>query len=198
MNENSMYESFLKENPLEESSAAIISDFTLAALFNDTMGAEMERTISSRIPDERKAKIAEDKAAVEQLASGEEVVSYMRKNHDVMADSDFCKKALTMEAEAAPLIVKRFKTTAQDRFVELAFFVLSKADRQYAEQLFREYREIRNPYARSMACLLFGEQRMEETASLLMEEHKRFRRDFPNETYEQAPLLALHLMFGQK
>lgn len=196
MRKNRLYEDFFKENPVDETSAPFISDFTLAALFNDTMVAEMERSIAGKISDERKARISADKAAVEQLTSGEEIVSYMRKNHDVIADSAFCKKALTMEDEAVPLIIKRYKTTFQDRFVEVAFFILSKADRKYAEQLFREYKDIRNPYAQSMACLLFGEQQMEETGPFLMEECRRFQRVYPQETYHQAPLLALHIMFG--
>ena len=126
MRKNRLYEDFFKENPMDETSAPFISDFTLAALFNDTMVAEMERSIAGKISDERKARISADKAAVEQLTSGEEIVSYMRKNHDVIADSAFCKKALTMEDEAVPLIIKRYKTTFQDRFVEVAFLFFQR------------------------------------------------------------------------
>ena len=192
-----IHKSFFKNNPLDKMSAAVIADFSLTTLFNDELNAEMEKIINGQISDERKAHIISDKAAVEELTNGEEVVSYMRKNHDNLADSLFCKKALTMEAEAAPLIIKRYKTTAQDRFVELAFRILAKADRKYTEQLFHEYKEIRNPYAQAMACLLFGEQEMEEAVPLLMKEYERFKKEYPEESFNQAPLLALHILFGE-
>jgi len=197
MSEYVLHESFFKKNPLDKLSAAVIADFSLSTQFNDQLNAEMERILSDHLPDGRKERIAADKAAVEQLKSGEDVVAYMRKEHDNVADPAFCKKAMTLEAEAAPLIVKRYKTSGLDRFIELAFRILASADRKYAEQLFREYREIRNPYAQAMACLLFGEKEMEEAVPLLLEEHKRFKREFPEESFHQQPLLALYILFGK-
>ena len=189
--------SFFKKNPLEKMSTAIIADFSLTIQFNDELHAEMEKILGEHISDERHIKVAKDKEEVEKLDSGEAVVAYMRKDHDNIVDPMFCKKALTLEAEAAPLIVKRYKTTGQDRFVELAFRILAKADKKYAEQLFQEYQEIRNPYAQSTACLLFGEQGMEEAIPLLMKEYERFKSDYPEESYNQAPLLALHILYGE-
>ena len=197
MREYLLHKSFFKKNPLDKISSAIIADFSLSIQFNDELNAEMERILDSQIPDERRIGIAKDKEEVEKLDSGEAVVIYMRKDHDNVADPIFCKKALTMEAEAAPLIVKRYKTTGQDRFVELAFRILAKADKKYARQLFEEYTEIRDPYAQAMACLLFGEHEMEDAVPLLMKEYERFKREYPDESLNQAPLLALYILFGE-
>ena len=197
MSEYVIHKSFFKQNPLDKVSAAIVEDFSLTTTFIDELNAEMEKAISGQITDERKERILADKTAAEQLASGEDVVTYMRKNHDNLADPVFCKRALMLEAEAAPLILKRYKTSAQDRFIELAFRVLAKADKKYAQQLFREYKEIRNPYAQSMACLLFGEHEMEEAVPLLMQEYKRFKQSFPEESFNQGPLLALYILYGE-
>lgn len=197
MGEYVIHKSFFKQNPLDEISSAIIADFSLSTLFNDELNAEIEKIVNGQIEDERKAQILADKDTVEQLSSGEDVVTYMRKKHDNVADLLFCKKAMTLESEAAPLIVKRYMTSAQDRFIELAFRILAKADKKYAEQLFREYKEIRNPYAQAMACLLFGEQEMEETVPLLMQEYKRFKQSYPKESFNQAPLLALYILYGE-
>ena len=197
MGEYILHKSFFKQNPLDKISTAIIADFSLSTLFNDELNAEIEKIVNGQIEDERKAQILADKDAVERLSSGEDVVAYMRKKHDNVADPLFCKKAMTLEAEAAPLIVKRYKTSAQDRFIELAFRILAKADKKYAEQLFREYKEIRNPYAQAMACLLFGEQAMEVAVPLLMQEYKRFKQSYPNESFNQAPLLALYILYGE-
>ena len=192
-----IHKSFFKQNPLDKMSAATIADYSLSTLFLDDLNAEIEKIINSQIMDERKERILADKIAAEQLTSGEDVVTYMRKNHDNLADPVFCKRALMLEAEAAPLIVKRYKTSAQDRFIELAFRVLAKADKKYAQQLFYEYKEIRNPYAQSMACLLFGEHEMEESVPLLIQEYKRFKQSYPKESFNQAPLLALYILYGE-
>lgn len=197
MGEYLLHKSFFKKNPLDKISAAMIADFSLTVQFNDELQAKMEEIISEHMPDERYIQVAKDKEEVEKLDSGEAVVSYMRKNHDNLVDSMFCKKALTLEPEAAPLIVRRYKTTALDHFVELAFRILAKADKKYAEQLFKEYHEIRNPYAQSMACLLFGEQEMEEAVPLLKREYERFKKDYPEESYDQAPLLALYILYEE-
>ena len=189
--------SFFKKNPLDKMSTAIIADFSLSIQFNDKLHAEMEKILGEHISDERHIKIAKDREEVEKLDSGEAVITYMRKDHDNVADPMFCKKALTMEAEAAPLIVKRYKTTGQDRFVELAFRILAKADKKYARQLFEEYREIRDPYAQAMACLLFGEHEMEEAVPLLLKEYERFKKEYPDESLNQAPLLALYILHGE-
>ncbi len=197
MSEYLLHESFFKKNPLEKVSAAVIADFALTTMFNDGLNEEMEKVLNSKISDVRKTQINEDKAVVEQIKDGEDVVTYMRKNHDNIADSVFYRKAMEFEAEAAPLIVKRYKTTAMDRFVEHAFRILAKADKKYTEQLFREYQEIRNPYAKSMACLLFGEQRIEEALPLLLKEYERFKEKYPDESFHQAPLLAIYILFGK-
>lgn len=189
--------SFFKQNPLKEMSVAKISDFSLTVNFNDALQAKMEEILDEHISDERHVQVAKDKEEIEALDSGEAVLNYMRKNHDNLADPMFWKKALTLQEEAVPLILMRFKTTGQDRFVEHAFRILAKADIKYTRQLFEEYEEIRNPYAQSTACLLFGEHEMEEAVPLLMKEYKRFQNMYPDEDLDQAPLLALYILYGE-
>lgn len=189
--------SFFKKNPLDEMSAAVVADFSLTIEFNDRLQAEMEKILGEHISDERHIKVAKDREEVERLDSGETVVTYMRKDHDNIVAPMFCKKALTMESEVAPLIIKRYKTTAQDCFVELAFRILAKSDQKYTQQLFEEYHQIRDPYAQAMACLLFGEHEMEEAVPLLLKEYERFKKEYPDESLNQAPLLALHILYGE-
>ena len=130
------------------------------------------------------------------MDSGEAIVKFMRQEHDGLTDSALCKKALTLESETVPLIMKRYMTSGQDRFIELSFQILAQADIQYTEQLFADYKSIRNPYAQAVACLLFGERGMEDAPPLLMEEYRRFQRDYPDEGFDQHPLLALYILYG--
>ena len=122
---------------------------------------------------------------------------YMRKGYDVLVDSLLCKKVLSLIDDAGPHIVKRYKTTGQDSFIELAFRILVHADKRYAEELLGMYHDIRNPYAQAMACLLFGEHNMKSSASFLLKEYKRFQTDYPSESFDQFPLLALYILFGK-
>ena len=56
--------------------------------------------------------------------------------------------------------------------------------------------DIRDPYARSMACVVFGMHDCEEMIPMLLREYERFRKDYPDEEYEQGPLLALYQLYG--
>ena len=196
MSEYFIHNSFFKKNPLKKVSAAVIADFSLTTEFNDELQAEMERIVLEQTGEERRARLEQDRAVIEALDSGEAIVKYMRQEHDMLANPMFCKKVLTMESEAAPLIVKRFMTSGQDGFIELAFRVLAKADKKYAEQLFSDYKNIRNPYAQAVACLLFAEHEMDDAPPLLMEEYRRFQQDYPDESFDQFPLLGLNIMYG--
>ena len=81
--------SFFKKNPLEKMSTAIIADFSLTVEFNDRLQEEMKKILDERISDERHIKIAKDREEVQKLDSGEAVVTYMRKDHDNVADPMF-------------------------------------------------------------------------------------------------------------
>ena len=61
--------------------------------------------------------------------------------------------------------------------------------------LFEMYEEIRNPYAQSMACVVFGVQRIERADSLLLNEFKRMKKEYPQESLFQGPLLGLHILY---
>ena len=197
MSEYFIHESFFKENPLEKYSAAAFADFHLTLDDVEDLNAEMERIVLQLKPDAaRRDRLEETKAAIEALDSGEAVVKFVRQENDGLADPLFCKKALTMQDEAAPLILKRYMTSGRDRFIEMVFRVLAKSDIQYTEQLFADYKGIRSPYAQAVACLLFAEHRLDEAPPLLMAEFKRFRRDYPDESFDQFPLLGLNIMYG--
>lgn len=197
MEENVLQKDFFKKNPLQELSAAAIADFGAKTILIDSINEKMKDIVGMSMSKERRTKAEQDQQDVAQLANGEDVVRYMRKDHDVLVDSLLCKKALSFIDDAGPHIVKRYKTTGQDSFIELAFRILVHADKRYAEELFGMYHDIRNPYAQAMACLLLGEHNMKSSASFLLKEYKRFQTDYPRESFDQFPLLALYILFGK-
>ena len=96
-----------------------------------------------------------------------------------------------------PLILKRYKTTFQTCFVETAVRILGNTDRQYTIELWKHYKEIRNPSAQSMACLLFGTHELKEAVPLLLAEYERMKKEYPEESFNQGPLLALYKICGE-
>ena len=163
--------------------------------FHDKMDEILHKT---NVSPERWALIDKQKAEISNLEDAEAIVSTMRKPLDILADRALCRKALEMANEVCPLIIRRFKTTALDHFVELSFRILAKADPAFTAERYSCYDSIRNPYAQSFACLLFEEHKMEEAIPLLMKEYERLGREYPNESYNQGPLLALYLICDPK
>lgn len=197
MEENILQKVFFKKNPLQELSAAVIADFGAKTILIDSINEKMNDIVGMSVSKERRTQAEQDQQDVAQLSNGEDIVWYMRKDHDVMVDSLLCKKALLLIDDTGPLIVKRYKTTGQDSFIELAFRILVHADKRYAEELFAMYHDIRNPYAQAMACLLFGEHNMQAAVPFLVKEYKRFQTYYSNDDFDQFPLLALYILFGE-
>ena len=196
MNTDLLPKGFLKKHPLANISAAKLTDFSIRFLMSDEVTDRIEQFVGPRIAPSRLDETDTEKALIAAMNTPEEIVAQMRKTNDMLIIPLICKKVLSMQEEAIPLILKRYKTTFQDQFVETAARILGNADRKYTLDLLEHYREIRNPYAQSIACLLFGEHRLEEAAVLLLSEYERFRTRFPDTSHAQGPLFALHLLFG--
>ncbi len=96
-----------------------------------------------------------------------------------------------------PLVLRRYRTCALDQFIDAATIVFSVGEKKYAQMLREIYRDIRYPYARACACLVFGMQGMEEEIPFLLSEYRHFQQAYPKETFDQHPLLALYLLHGK-
>lgn len=96
-----------------------------------------------------------------------------------------------------PLILKRMLTSGHDVFIENAATIFAIATTKYVDQLYDVFNEIRNPYAKSLACLAFGIKKKMEYTPLLLEQYKLIKQERPDRDYEQGPLLALHLIHGK-
>ena len=195
MNENHLPKSFFKNNPIDELSAANFLYFKITVGMEDAFEELLSEGMSKVGATKRLTGSDDEKAAISALNSGEEVVAFMRTKFDVINQNRLCKKALSMQADTIPLMLRRYRTTYQDVFVDTAALILAHAEKCYAEMLFEMYEEIRNPYAQSMACVVFGVQRIERAESLLLNEFKRMKKEYPQESLFQGPLLGLHILY---
>lgn len=131
-------------------------------------------------------KIAESK-------DGEQVIGCMRKTMEIANRPVILEKALSMQTEVMPLILKRFMTSGHDVFIENAAIVFAYSEMKYVEQLYDVFEKIRNPYARSISCVVFGFRERKDYLPLIYKQFLLFRKEFADESYEQGPLLALNL-----
>ena len=197
MDQSLLPKNFFKNEPLEEMSTAILAHFSMTALFADQMEAAVEEILDDKLPAERKVQIAAEKEAIAKLAGGEEAVRFIRKGFDIINRTTLCKKLLTMQEEVMPPLLRRFRTSFQDEVVETTAYCLVYGELEYVEQLKAMYGEIRNPYAQSMACLIFGMRKQEDMLPLLLREYQRMKKAHTEESLCQGPLLAIYLLFDE-
>ncbi len=188
---------FFRDNPLDKMSAPLIAHFSMTAGFNEKLQNAIWDILEGEIEPERKARIEEEKAEIARLETGDAIVKFIRNDYDIANRETLCKKILTMQAEVLPLLLRRFQTSFQDNVTETTVYILGHAEREYVDQLIEMYPEIRNPYAQSMACVALGVQERKDTLPLLLREYERLKRQYPEESYCQGPLLAIYILYGK-
>ena len=197
MDKKLLPKNFFKENPLDQLSAPQIAYFAMTVGFDEKIQNMLQDVLDEALESGRKAQIKAEAAAISRLETGDETVKFMRSGYDIANREILCKKALTMQAEVMPPMLRRLRTSFQEKFVETAVYTLAHAEQVYIDQLIRIYPEIRSPYAQSMVCLVLGVQEREDSLELLLREYKRLKKDYPGESYCQGPLLAIYVLCGE-
>ena len=132
---------------------------------------------------------------INKLTDPLEIVNYIRKIN-AMANRDVIVQKVTEYADSTmPLILKRYLTSGLDEYIEISGHCFLKNDLKYLAELKSRYEEIRNPYAKAIACLIFAMSDLDTDTIFLYQEYLKFRRMYPNEEYEHFPLLGLHLLY---
>lgn len=121
----------------------------------------------------------------------------MRKIKEPQNRKVLLNKARDMQEDVMPLVLKRLVTSGHDVFIENAAILPGHADMKYVEQLYDMFHKIRNPYARLEASLVFGMKRKKGYTALLLEQFELIKQEVPGTDYEQGPLLALYLIYGE-
>lgn len=197
MEYNLLPKGFFQKNPLKQVSSANIAYFSMTAGFDERLDKAIFDLAKENIDAERMVKIEQEQAEIQRLETGEDFVRFMRSNYDVSNRRLLCKRALTMQEAVIPPVLHRFRTSMQDMFIEAAVYILAHAEQVYVDQLKALYPEIRNPYAQSMACLVFGVQKQEDTLPLLLAEYQRLKKEFQEESLCQGPLLAIYILYDK-
>ena len=98
---------------------------------------------------------------------------------------------LEREEEMLPIIKRRLLTTCNEFFVEAAARFLADCKENCAQWILAHYGEVRSPFMQSALCLILGLRADLSVADFLFREVEGFERMYPDEMYEQGPLLGL-------
>ena len=79
-----------------------------------------------------------------------------------------------------------------DTFIENAIRLLAESREDYSTPLKERFDEIRSPYVQSLVCLILGFRGNEDIIPWMLDTYLAVERQYPQETYEQGPLLALY------
>jgi hypothetical protein len=185
---------FLKENPLKEISTAQITYIQMVTVTWPGFNEEIADIVAPKMEISKREAYELEKEQILKCDTAEDVIKYMRITKELQNRYLLVEKALVMQEDIMPLILKRLLTSAHDVFIENAAIILANADMKYVEQLFNIFKEIRNPYARSETSIVFGVNRRADYISLLWEQYTLIKQERPDKDYEQGPLWALHLI----
>jgi len=154
--------------------------------------------VAAEVFDEtRRYEIHQDRQRIEQTDDPAELVEIMRSGHDIMNRGLLCSKILALHEHTMPLILRRYRTCALDEFIDATAEVFVMGEKEYAQRLREMYKDIRCPFAKASACLVFGMQGMEEEIPFLVSEYERFQQEHPDESFDQYPLLGLYILHGK-
>jgi len=189
--------SFFKENPLKEISAAAIGYYTIVSRAIGELDQMISDAATQGIKDSRKEELRQERQRIERTDDPAELVEIMRKGHDILNQRFLCDKVIALHEQTMPLVLKRYRTCTLNQFVDAATTTFALGEKKYAQMLREMYGDIRYPYARACACLVFGMQGMEEEIPFLLSEYRQFQQAYQDKSYEQHPLLALYLLHGK-
>lgn len=174
---------YFDSHPLEEFSAARF-EYSLYLMH----GIE-EHVNVLFTPD---SKDLQDEAAIDSAIKPEELLQYMRKSVSGSNSQKLRNKVLEHEAEMKPVIQRRAITNLQGIFIENTLYFFLHCKENCCDWIIQQYDNINSEYLKSMLCLVLGFRGEVTLVPFLMKEVERFERWYPDESYDQGPLLALY------
>lgn len=182
---------FFRDNPyLENSAQRFIYSILLYEGFEDVANEIlMNKLILSA---EHLKQIADEKKLIQTNQNPEEIFNLLRKKIDKINQVDLIKKALEFEEIILPMVIEKLLRNNHDIFIENSIRLLARSQKDYSPYLKEHYDEIRSPYVQSLTCLILGMRGAEDIIPWMMDKFLEIKKQYPDENYEQGPLLALY------
>lgn len=138
----------------------------------------------------------QDREIIKRLNNPEDFFKWMRK--PLRGKNKFLLRdvMLNREDEITPMVRDKIQTSWIDDFVECVIDFFIECNNDPSPWIRENYDNVRNPYAQSELCLVLGFRGGEEDSAFLVNEAKRFVAEYPENDYEQGPIIALYMIHG--
>lgn len=177
---------FFIENPVKEISSARL---LYSCLLNPGIEERAADFAKPHIPEKR---WKEEEEKIKRETSLEGLLKIVEESPDPCNHALLKKKILSFSRLAVPRIIERLKDNQDDLFVELGIRIIYESKIDCAEHLLRILDSISEPHTLSLVCLLLGLIGSKEAIQPVWNYYHFLRDKYPEETYEQGPLLALY------
>jgi len=191
MHQNLLTRKFFRNNPVEEISTqrfvySILTHNGIEEIANDYV---LEY---ANLGAERIERIRNEKEQIQSEQNPDALLNFLRKDFELNNRVALVKRVLEFEEELMPKVVEKLIRSDNDNFIDNAMRLLARSEKNYSPLLYNKFNEIRRPYVQSMACLILGIRGGEEIIPWMMSQYQEMKRLYPDETYNQGPLLALY------
>lgn len=124
-------------------------------------------------------------------ASPSQLVKMMRKSLPSHVQMILRKKLLEFDDEVFQEIAERIISSRQEVFANHAAYYLLRSEADARKWIIDNYGEVKSENMKSLLCMVIGVKGNPTDVPFLMDEARRFERDFPDESYSQGPVIAL-------
>ena len=130
-------------------------------------------------------------AAIQNAAAPEELLNLMRKPMSLSNQLLLRNRILEKEDAMLPLVQRMALRSKQDVFIENTVYFFLKCEADPSPWIMEHYAQVQSEYMKSMLCLVLGFKGTPEYIPFLIEEAKRMEQNYPQETHDQGPALAV-------
>lgn len=175
---------FFDKNQVKEISAARL-------LYSNLLNPGIEE-LASKTTRQFVIRGREEAKRISRETNPENLLKMMDPRTDTVNHWLLKKKILKFANFAIPRIIEKLKDNIDDTFVELAIGIIYESKIDYSSQLLEILDSIKESYTLSLACLLLGFIAPKEAIQPVWNYYHFLKEEYPRETYEQGPLLALY------
>lgn len=182
---------FFKDNPYREHS---VQRFVYSALLYKGMEDDVSKILMEhgKFGEDRLEAIAREKDMILAEQNPGAIFQFLRKKLDGTNRPVLIERALEFEGEILPMVVEKLVRSNHDTFIDNAIRLLAWSEKDYSPLLLERYAEFRSPYVQSLICLILGFRGKEDIIPWMLDKFFEMKKCYPDETYDQGPLLALH------
>lgn len=180
---------FFDKNPFKDLSAARMVYSILLTPGVEQSASELLGRFARRGREEAKR--------IRKGRNPENLLKMMEQQPDSINQWLLKEKILKFSEFAVPEIIERLKDNQDAIYVEMAVDIIHKSEIDCSSQLLKILNSIKDPYTLSLVCMLLGLIGTGEAVKPVWDCYHFLMEKYPEENYEQGPLLALY-EFGER